>query len=254
MPDTAKRIPLILWSGGLDSTYLLYRELLTTDVDTLEVTFLNTYDHHREAEGAARDSIVKYLGELHEAGILLGKIRTRQQLTFEYPFAAQYKGIMLSHAGQQPAWLFCAFMNHDPRIHSDVFHGAVLGDTISMLAPEMIKTWDAFVSIVPATTQHRYYDRLPKSNLVFPLLYGCIGKELVWNGFSFELDVLEKWNRVRKLTWSCYKPGHISNDDPDYNGVNYLPCGECDSCQRDPGLKDKPIKPKTNEVLLIKEN
>lgn len=217
------RLPLILWSGGLDSTYLLYNELLTGDVDVLEVSLRNTFDHHSEAEKQAREKIKKYLAELHAEGHLKGKIRESLCVDFSYPMAKQQGGF---HFGQQPAWLFVAYCNHDPLKHFAVLSGIVLSDSIVISVDAMKRSWNELREISPYLSQKRYWGKLPITELEFPLLYSCQGKKKVWDSF-FTGHMKEFWEELRGMSWSCYRPRCVERD-----GVShYEPCFKCDSCK-----------------------
>lgn len=218
------RIPLVLWSGGLDSTYTLLRELEQGDVDVLEISFKNVYPEHLTAERLTRDALYKKI-QVEEGRRLKGCIRSRLQVDFEYPVSHRHHGFM--HYGQQPGLIFCAYMNHDPRRHSRVVSSVVMSDTIAMHADAMTRLWDAYREVSPTYTQKRCYGRFPIAALEYPLLYGCIDKKSVWEGFNMEVETFDVWAMIRENTWSCNAPSEC-----DENGnLSLVPCGVCDSCQ-----------------------
>lgn len=222
------RIPLVLWSGGLDSTFLMLHELIDHDVDTLEVEFGNLYPEHKEAEAAARDVLVEEFQKLHQIGQLKGVIRRRLKVKFKYP-VSEFTSDNVSIFGQQPAWLFCAYINHEVNMHSCVMTGMILSDSISMSADSLKVVWDALREISPTLSQKRYYGRNKVTTLEFPLLYGCVDKYNVWRGFGLQERYHDTWKKLRKMTWCCYRPS-LSQDVGEDSISSYTPCGKCLSC------------------------
>lgn len=222
-PDDA-RIPLVLWSGGLDSSYLVLRELMDGDVDVLEVSLMNTFEGHSSSEAKARDRIADKLKEFHEKGILKGVIRNRLKVEFSYPIHPQHQH--LSAYGQQPAWLFCAFLNYHPACHSHVLSGILMSDTLAMSGSALKAAWEALQELSPMYSNKKYYYPSPKTPFELPLLYACLDKEKVWQGYDlFSCD--SAWKELRSLTWHCCKPKRTFVD----GHVGYDPCMVCDSCK-----------------------
>lgn len=231
MSDTAKRIPLILWSGGLDSTLLLFMELCRGDVDVLEITLENTYPNHPKAEKEARDLIAEKLKELNQCRLLKGVIRKRIESTVSYPDFS-------FNPGQQAAWIFSAFYSHNPARHSHLLSGLLLSDSASFSIPGMRKMWEGMYELTPEFNQSKYYNNSYKTELSFPFYYSCVDKNSLL-GFNVKnilryvgiegdtLDELyDKWVEIRELTWSCYKPEIRCTPVQ-----QYFPCGSCDSCK-----------------------
>ena len=113
-----------------------------------------------------------------------------------------------------------AFLNSHPRRHSSVLIGMLLGDHISITAPNMSKAWEALREMNPVLSQQRRYNRLPVIELEFPLLYGCYDKAKIWAGYDFPEQTLEIWKKLRLEPWTCHNP--IKN-----NESWYVPCKKC---------------------------
>lgn len=242
MSSFMDRIPLVLWSGGLDSTFLLFIELCRGDVDVLEITLNNTYPNHPEAEKVARDAIAERLKELNHLGLLKGVIRTRIATSMTYPDFS-------FNPGQQSAWVFSAFYSHDPRRHSYLLSGLLLSDSASFSIPGMLKMWESLYELTPKLNQSKYYNKSNKTELSFPLYYSCIDKEsmlcsdvrsiLSYIGLEGNAlgEAYDEWLKLKELTWSCYKP------NVKYTPIKqYFPCERCDSCKTRSLYSNEPTK------------
>lgn len=223
--DRGDRVPLVMWSGGLDSSFLLLRMLEEGDVDTIEVALEQTYPWHRAAEEKARNDIAKYLQEQYDAGQIKGKILNRAHYKISYPEIVKgqvpSRGIH-QYPGQSMAWLQAAFFGYDLDRHSEVMLSYLISDSAAFSIHGMEKAWDALVEMNPVTSQGRYFGRSVKPSIAFPLYYACINKTDVFNGHGL-VQGLYIWEKVKSMTWSCYQPRESIEG-------GYLPCGVCDSC------------------------
>ena len=224
---SANRIPLVLWSGGLDSTFILLRELYEHDVDVLEVTVSHMDKNHNEAEAIQRDRICDFLNDMRERGLVKGKIRSRLQVDFSYPL---YKGHdFIYNFDQQPLWLLAAYANSHPRLHDTVLIGTVLGDHLSPTAPEMLKAWDALREMTRYLSQKRRWGREEPIELDFPLLHTGMDKNQIWHGMNLPNDAYAVWIDLRHRTFTCSAPK--VDIEPMRLARTYGPCKQCRSCK-----------------------
>jgi 7-cyano-7-deazaguanine synthase in queuosine biosynthesis len=184
------RVPLILFSGGLDSTYLVSEALKTSDVHVMYV--VGPQDPIKVTkELEARENIKRYLVDNREFKIL-----------HDYTYVDNTNTtIQDSKYVQVLSWINAAMRICDAGIHSSVQIGYVDGGGIQYYIPELVQCWDCLSKVVK---------RSPVE-LLFPL---------ATTPKNFILKKMEK--ELYNLTWVCEYP-YPSNDV-------YEPCTYCDPC------------------------
>lgn len=188
------KAPLILFSGGLDSTYLLACELSRGIVDTLYVDGGQS-PVKVEIEKKVRAKIRAALEKKY-----LYKVREDTVLTIPSFNHSWFTGF-----AQAPAWFMAAFMTADPEKHASVNIAYVLGDEIASGTADLIRAWESLWKACRPTQ-----DLVP---LVFPTLH-CRKTTMLAH-----LD-----DAVRSLIWVC--------ELPESKGKRVVPCGRCAACVR----------------------
>ena len=232
-----EKYPLVLMSGGLDSTYLTYSLLKTTPVDVLYVRS-NQGEEKIRMELKAVEHIS---GLLNTEPKLLHRIRNRYT-----------EVVMDVHSDrfvfqQVLPWMIGALKTVDLKIHSKVCFGYVLGDQAIGWKTEMMTAWDNLCEVLLG-------GHIP---LEFPLMRNT--KEQLILGLPFY---------IRNKIWVCELPHYshpegLTPDDgapqvvevidnapaksqlikeeavapdvsirPDQDHANYFPCGNCPACRR----------------------
>lgn len=203
------KVPLILLSGGLDSSFLLQEKLKEGDVEVLYITGLLGEDKMHE-EKERRERIIKILEKDTS-----NRVRKRHTVDLGViPF-----GDMADGALSQPSmWMFGALMVSDANRHSELCIGYVLGDHISSNLGHVTNAWTALQS---------FSKRSGNVEVTFPLMYHA------------KDDILRLIHpEVMRHIWYCEAPRkNIKTINvetiPEALGVEYTrirPCGKCGSC------------------------
>jgi 7-cyano-7-deazaguanine synthase in queuosine biosynthesis len=193
-----KKVPLVLLSGGLDSTYALYLEMVKGDCDVLYVE-TNVADHKLKAEKLVRENLISIIEKL-TGNHVLQKHTVNVKETYQY-------GIVDSAFQQPIMWLTGAMVKVCPRRHNKVVIAYVAGDQILAELANVNLAWQALGAITKKS-------EVPP--LEFPLRYHT--KLLLLEDMPQDL--------VGK-TWTCETPrNHIDGD----GNVVYDECGFCIPC------------------------
>lgn len=192
----AQRVPLILFSGGLDSTYLLFEALETTDVDILYVKGPQG-DNKITCELNARENILEWLAQNRPF-----KVRNKDIIDISQATVTQdgkYRQIL--------PWFFGALTIADSYKHSSVQIAYISSDGSSNHATTIGWAWDYLGS----STKNK------KVDLAFPLI--DVSKQDIMKRMPYELY---------KKIWVCEIPEKIENDvEPT---VVWKHCGTCETC------------------------
>lgn len=131
--DEVKKPPLILFSGGLDSTYLLWQRLQTTNVEVLYIRGPQGEDK-TEMEDKARERIREWL-------CTKGKTPYSILKTYdvEMPHGDQSQDNTFS---QLLPWFYAALNKSTGYRHSCVEMAYVMGDQISYFLNDIARAWD----------------------------------------------------------------------------------------------------------------
>lgn len=189
-----EKCPLILFSGGLDSTALLYRQLQRGPCD---VMYADGGQHPAKiaSELLAREKIITYLNK-----------------TCPYKVRNDYRAPHITFAqspdnrySQPAAWIFAALSVIDPDLHTELRIGYVYDDGgFCRWLPNIESAWHNLQSF------SRWRDPLP---VVWPLIdvekYQLLG----------EIDP-----ELINMIWICEQP-------KTKEGGGYTQCGECRPCR-----------------------
>lgn len=190
------KVPLVLFSGGVDSTYLLWWLLQHTPVDiiTIEHGYLLA---SAEPEALAREKILKELRNMD--GLYKVREHFHSSKTYEHvvsPNELQYA--QLYHHFQY----LTKFVNYSK--HSEVHMGLCLGDssaTVHLTLPDFWKM------------QGRIFLNFMEDPPPLKLILAGTSKRAIISNLPENLF---------KLTWSCNSPNKRRN--------KYIQCGKCVSC------------------------
>lgn len=210
--DNNNRVPLILFSGGLDSTYLLQKKLQQGDVEVLYVRGV-LHEKKMEMEQERREKIIEFLEK--ETG---NKVRKKHMIDLgPMPF-----GNMEDQAfTQPPMWMLGALMVSDVRKHTELLIGYVSGDQVMPVLAHIQSAWDQLQHICK---QHAHVP------VDFPLR------------FDSKIHILHHmYPDLMRLVWWCEMPKtrHYSNPTsyllPDVEAEDkgkIRPCNRCEACHR----------------------
>jgi hypothetical protein len=199
-PD--KRRPLVLFTGGVDSTLMLHQLLLTSNVD---IMYVNGHqgDPKYDKEQLARGSILKEIegfGLPYKVQRLYHfELKGNWELLHDHTHQAVlrrdtfHRNVVLPQALH---WMFAAMSTMDPQEHSGVHMGYLSGDSIMSRYTELKSTWEWLCLLI-----------LKES---IPLVLSLAEYNKV--------DVLDRIDpRLYRHTWSC-------------EGQTEEPCGRCTPC------------------------
>lgn len=210
--ETNNKIPLIVFSGGVDSTYMLHAALLKGDVWTLYVNGAQG-ELKAKAEIEARKKILKWFADKHTAGDLKGqvledyvvKIETTGTVHRHYNTEPSYWGVMYDYDSRrtkfnQPLqWLAGINFVVNPLKISEIQLGYITGDQMALHLHDLTAAWGSLMEIT-------HEDPVP---LTFPLKY--FNKRKIFG--YIERELLD-------MTWVCEPTNHKGQ-----------PCQVCDKCR-----------------------
>lgn len=213
-----EKIPLVLFTGGLDSTYLLYDRLTNhTDVDIFYCNWDSLYNK-KHAETKAQASIIEYIKAISSFSI---QNKYKFDLDSKFPFQNfQYN--------QPLAFITSALSIVDLNRHSCVEMGYIREDDIVHDLPHLLSAWNSLSLLLKGEV-------VP---LKFPLIREC------------KTDIYKHLpKKLRKLTFSCEIPNEKKIGR---NKFIYEPCGDCPACIRRKVVeyKVKLLKSKQNKFII----
>jgi 7-cyano-7-deazaguanine synthase in queuosine biosynthesis len=189
---------LILFSGGLDSTFLLYETLKTTNVHLLYVAG-NLNRQKVDLELQAREKIKKWFTDNHH-----GEYRIISDTVLEFHVGdteQMFNGLRLP----QPAmWLFPALYFYKSGLHTDLKIGYVEEDMAIPFLDKLKAAWDQLTQFVKTKS-------IP---LDFPLMN--TNKKFIYATLP---------NDLKRLVWVCEMPLINGNRE-------FIECAKCKPCQR----------------------
>lgn len=213
-----KKFPLVVFSGGVDSTYMLHAALVKGDVHTLYIEGRQG-EEKSKAEQASRKRIIRYLDELHEKGDLKGRILCdtiveigisgKRRSFFNKDLAEDYKNWDVCYQSRRVAfnqplfWLTGINWVIDPDIHSEIQIGYIAGDQIVYHLRDMEEAWVRLMS----------FTHMEIVSLDFPLKF--FNKKKIFKYIEPEL---------LKMTWVCELP-KVNEESKTIDE-----CGRCDKC------------------------
>jgi hypothetical protein len=189
--------PLVLFSGGMDSTMLLQELLQSMHVYTFYVE-ANQHPHKVTREREARDNLRRMFYDRYDYGI---------QDDFEFELNEVFVQTN-NYAMVQPiSWLTAALIKFDPSRHSGVAIGYLLGDQAPAFRREMEDFWRSGWALLRGMQE-------PAPPLWFPLLDHGYTKYEVLKRLSHDL---------MSNTWVCENPHKYDNQ--------IVECKHCKPCQ-----------------------
>lgn len=199
--------PLLLFSGGADSTCRLQELLQTTDVDLLYATG-HICPRKQTMELKRRSEIIEYI----DRSLRKKKITPFSVVNNYIVTARSNLPINKNHSLQQPQnWLFAALAYYNPHQHSHLEICYVKSDDAVLWHREIRSAWKNLCKV-----SFGYMDEIEDKmyEIRFPLLLRT--KEAIYQELSPTL---------RKLVWVC--------EVPRPSGVKgtYQACGHCFPCQ-----------------------
>ncbi len=203
----AKR-PLILFSGGLDSTFLLFDRL--KHHGNVDVLYADGGQHivKIHAEKLAREKIITAL-EKHTPHRVINRYEVGKIGHAEADGVLKLPSI---HRPQQTSWFLAALFTINPEIHTGVEIGNVLGDDNLGYVADLSKAWH---HLMRATRLGCFHYEPPAMR--FPIME--FDKSRCWNALPED---------VRELVWTCETPKWGPNNE----GANAaIPCGICVPCR-----------------------
>lgn len=187
--------PLILWSGGFDSTCLVIDKL--REGEHIDIMYVNL-DNNKRGQGFEKKAIKKMSALIKDAN-LPGKIISVHE--FGYHQITVDKAVFA-----QPAlWLQGASFIVNPEIHSEINIAYIKADDIWHYKTELQNLYGAMLAL----TCH--------DDEIVPLKFPC-----EWQTKADLLDKLESfvyYKQIMKLVYYC-------------ESGRKEPCGTCTSCKR----------------------
>ena len=195
------KVPLLLLSGGLDSTYLLYNLLKTTDVDVLYING-NQNPDKITMELLAIDKIISWFS-------VKNKHNEFQEIKYSirnfYKVDANTSDLEYMGFAQPLSWMFGAIAKYNPNVHSSVKIAYVSGDQISSSLFYLKTAWENLTNVIKTKS-------IP---LEFPL--ETINKRFILKNIPIPL---------LKLIWFCELP--VKKKRNKY----FSACNQCGPCVR----------------------
>ncbi|BDD79742.1 hypothetical protein [Burkholderia phage FLC9] len=196
-----KKVPLILFSGGMDSTFLVQWFLQYGDVETVFVK-ADPHPFKRKKEADARRKLFGLFEKYYKHRVLHDH---------EYDLDRTFSQHQRLNGVQQISWLVAALAIYEPSRHHSVNIGYVLGDQ----APAFRKQYEDFWS-AGWTMTRGVLDPVP------PLLFPILNHQLT------KYDVLDRIDkRLVSSTWVCEMPKY----EGEYAHKKLVACKHCKPCR-----------------------
>jgi len=208
------KLPLILFSGGLDSTYAVINALQTSDIDVLAVSCDSIGDLKVAAEKKARDTILTKLEALYNTRALNYRVRSVYGTEVNFP-TNRWNSNGLQ---QVELWLNAAVNTINPDIHSELQIGYVKGDCAIAFLPNIKAIWDNWYAI------RKHLSYTDAIELKFPIAHCSkenILSDLNMMGYQWVIDAV----------WTCEMPIEVRG--------KIKACGKCIPCITEAGARLK---------------
>lgn len=222
---TDNRKPLVLFSGGIDSSYtVLCLATEGTDIDVLSIDKM-CHRLKEKMEEKARDSVYKHLESIPS----IGQVRNK------YTHSAHYNNMFNSKASftQIMPWLHAASVHLDPSIHSCVVLSYLADDDAAMVFKEIQKIWKNMMKAM--------FFRQSQVPVVMPL--STFTKQRVVSDLRRDVGDFEK------NLWFCQLPETVPQESGAIMKVQA--CGRCTSClkmRQTELLLDPPVELRFKEI------
>ncbi len=206
--EQRERLPLVLFSGGLDSTYQLYKLLQESDCDVLYIDG-GQGDDKVNAEWEARQHILTYLNK-NSPNMIRNQYRTKISLEYTVNSGIKQFNVGLDTKFAQPAnWLHGALLVSNAKIHDSLYIAYVAGDQMLAHLSHVESAW-------------HFLQMFTKDSEPIPV--------------TFSLKYHKKREIIAKLppalitlTWCCELPVKKILDQATLES-KYTPCCQCSAC------------------------
>lgn len=231
-------VPLVVFSGGLDSTFLLYKTLLDGNVETC---YFDAGQHKSKvkAEMLARANIVPILECITGHRVLNDTVvkfspdgvKVKPHYSKEYQVDFGRENVPNGSWGQAYLWMFGLLKVTDPQLHTKVRMGYVMGDEISMHLDNIKQAWRYLQSFTKQTTLDLEF---PLSTTLKERIIQNMPHDVMKHIWHCELPIVELWTAEGTTDVTASKlveiiPDKVEEDDS--VARKYLPCGECVPCR-----------------------
>jgi 7-cyano-7-deazaguanine synthase in queuosine biosynthesis len=188
---------LIPWSGGMDSTYLVYKAIMSGCIVTTAYYKIENNDLKVEAELKARGEMMDYFRNLaREHGTRYNDLGVTFSVNIDY-------NRPVGQFTQTPLWVLASAYCAGPFDY--VAMGFVQGDETISWQKEYNHLFDAYKRI-----QHDFV-KPPKVKLIYPI--SRTKKDAIYYHLPDE---------IKRKTWTCEYPTKI--------GESLYECGHCKTC------------------------
>jgi hypothetical protein len=202
------KFPLLVFSGGMDSSYMLWKQLEQGDVHTCYIKATQSQDKI-PMELAARKKIIEFFEKktgnkvLTDTVVDLGNCFEATRIS-HVGYTTRWNNKVPDLAfGQAHVWLFGMQFAADGEYHSKICLGNVMGDQIAVHLGDLSRAWEhtsAFTRKEPVPME-------------FPLMY--VTKDIILNSLPLEI--------IPEL-WICELPRVLSTGKT-------IACDDCPACE-----------------------
>ncbi len=205
MKNTETKRILLPFSSGLDSTYLLYKNLKEGNkVDTIYIEIENNL-HKSRIEKIHRVKLINILSQSNLINKDLGTVFKTSVSSFNHNLSLNQPLIWLT--GLQ----YCNLSEYD-----EVEFGYIIGDCAISFIPEITNIYNSMNKL-----QDYYFSNKKSAKLKFPIIK--------YYKFQIFEQLLNYSDELVKYIWSCENPNILEDTEEFYK---YAPCEECASCKR----------------------
>lgn len=223
MTENVNKVPLIFFSGGLDSTFLLIECLRTHDCEIVTVESNILPPDGMKSQAVAIDAILEKVKKLKQQNLITGSVLNRCIVEWDYPHNVNTDNFKLS---QIPIWFNTALWYVNRNKHNAVSLGYVINDDACYYLPHLTKAWKSMWK----SCMHG--ELVP---MKFPLLEQGYSKKSIIEIMSEE----PLYEGILSMISYCEFPEFI--DD------KWIPCGQCHCCYSMTLALNQPIAIETQE-------
>jgi len=209
---SSERVPLLLFSGGLDSTAILQQSLEVSDVDVLYVIGRQCPTKAIKEQKTV-SKIINYFNKLSN------KFKVRNTYIIDLKnlriVAEAHKNGVVTKYIQAIDWIFAALDVINPNLHSALYMGYCQQDGFVELQ-NLIDAWTNLLKIrVYGTDSYNVTNYIGEVPLQCPFFNVPKLTRLMWLNPP-----------LRKMIWVC--------ETPKKYGAGYRACGKCKPCKDHP--------------------
>lgn len=228
-------VPLVVFSGGLDSTFLLYKTLLDGNVETC---YFDAGQHFYKvkAEMLARSKIVTILERITGNRVMKDtfvrfpppEVKVLHHYSTGHSTDFGRENIPNGTWGQAYLWMFGLLKVTDPHLHSKVRMGYVMGDEIAMHYDNLKLAWRS----LQAFTKHVTLElEFPLATMLKESIVRDMPHDVMKHLWHCELPIIERTSSDgsidRTPSLIVFDPETRSEEKE----LTYVPCKECVPCR-----------------------